>query len=81
MEDIWSALAASYVVVDLGTEYILCGIEMGLVMPIVTSSVFLLEFYHPFDFSKFLFPNLIDWKFQLPPGINGNILIWWIKNM
>ena len=48
---------------------------MGLVMPMLTSRVFLLEFHHPFDFSKFLFPNLIDWKLQLPPDINGNILI------
>lgn len=43
------------------------GIALGLVMAMVTKRVFLLEFYHPFDFSKFLLPNRIDWKFQIPP--------------
>ena len=46
------------------------GIAMGLIMSMLTNRVFLLEFYHPFDFSKFLLPNFIDWKFQLPPGRN-----------
>lgn len=43
------------------------GIAMGLVMSMLTGRVFLLEFYHPFDFSKFLLPNLINWKVKVPP--------------
>ena len=42
------------------------GITMGLIMSMLTKRVFLLEFYHPFDFSKFLLPNLINWKFEIP---------------
>ena len=43
------------------------GIAIGLIMSMLTKRVFLLEFYHPFDFSKFLLPNLIDWKSKIPP--------------
>ena len=49
------------------------GITMGLVMSMLTNRVFLLEFYHPFDFSKYLLPNLIDWKFQIPKSLDRNV--------
>ena len=39
---------------------------MGLIMSMLTKRVFVLEFNQPFDFSKFLHPNLIDWKFKIP---------------
>lgn len=42
------------------------GIAMGLVISMLTNRVFVLEFYHPFDFSKFLLPNLINWKYKVP---------------
>ena len=45
----------------------IAGIAMGLIMSMLTKRVFLLEFYHPFDFSKFLLPNLINWKSKIPP--------------
>ena len=48
-------------------------ITMGLVMSMLTKRVFLLEFYHPFDFSKFLLPNLINWKFQIPKSVDRNV--------
>lgn len=49
------------------------GITMGLIMSMLTKRVFLLEFYHPFDFSKFLQPNLIDWKFKIPKSLDRNV--------
>ena len=49
------------------------GITMGLIMSMLTRRVFLLEFYHPFDFSKFLQPNLIDWKFKIPKSLDRNV--------
>ena len=40
-------------------------ITLGLIVSMLSGRIFLLEFsQHPFDFSKFLAPNMINWRFK-----------------
>jgi len=40
-------------------------ITVGLVVSMLSKRVFLLEFSRPFDFSKFLIPNFINWRLKV----------------